>query len=623
MPPKDLRNATQYKRSNRSNSKKDDLTRKDIANLYTQLESVVERVSSPVPAHSTPPLPDARANNTSSPTLTHNSTPSKSPQLPTSSSPAPLVQQSCDCPHRHIFIPNKTSCALCDQEIPQMTQLNQIKEDLSQLRRTANENKSKIQELQQTKDKTEQQLNHTTSQLNSLRQDMQVLNDKYVDEIERVAEIQHGKEMVENELEELSQRLFEEANGMVAMEKKEKFDLQESYNHLQEKLNETRERLAAEEMQLKELRQKVQDGTLSPPVVGPGTFGLHRSLSTPMNSNNPLGGSVVINGSANEHSTNRGSDPVDVLVKNDPEETAAYDLAELFRHQLQISTSLHRQPPEGIDTILIEDFQDFIISSPNVALKKVHSLPFMKHCLTEDIEPCLRFGPHSRMSARKLIDAIILNTCFIEDTPPGFAKKQAKKHFISEQPLKISALKLSMWERFSNDDRGMFQGCQACGRQDTPLPYRFRISYMDDWACIDRYCRDRLVAVCEFFVFIRNIRQGYYGRRTIPDLYHELIRLKLQIFYVRMGVLPWIMTNLGVRSDTLGAASEPQMSVPPTPDSGLPPPSPLKDPFHLSTKNEAPMVSPLTLEGPVPPPSPSESMTPSLPPPGHSSPYQY
>ncbi|KAI7852938.1 hypothetical protein BDC45DRAFT_536782 [Circinella umbellata] len=596
MQPKDQHdeNTNNQKPPPTPSKKKTDLTRKDIANLYTQLESVVEKVPSPAP---TSPL--SENNLTVQPISTSNESPRLSRSASSTSSLQQRQRQPSDCPHRHIFIPNEATCALCDQQIPQMTKLLQSERDLDQWRTQAIKNENKLKQLQKIKQETEQKLNQVTQQLNSTRHDMQKLNDKYVDAIEHVAEIHHAKELVENELEELSQRLFEEANGMVATEKREKSNLQDAYNHLQARLNETRERLSAEEMQLKELRQKVQDGTLSPDVPHK-PFALFRSSSTPtFKGHQESQNTEESKSSKEEHQImSNESNRIMLANRNDPEQTAAYDLAELFRTQLHISTTQYQHPPDGMDVILIEQLADFILSSPTVTLKKVHSLPFLKFCLTEDIEPCLRFGPNSRMSARKLIDAITTNACYIEDTPPGFVKQQAKKHFVSEQPLKISALKLSMWELFSSDDTaGIFQGCQACGRPETLLPYRFRISYMDDWACIDRFCRDRLVAVCEFFVFIRNIRQGYYSKRTLPDLYHEAIRLRLQMFYARMGVLPWIMTSLGVKGNELGTALEPHISVPPTPEGGVPPPSPFKDTHHGE-------LSPQTPTGPLLPPSP-------------------
>ncbi|OAD07275.1 hypothetical protein MUCCIDRAFT_138265, partial [Mucor lusitanicus CBS 277.49] len=101
------------------------------------------------------------------------------------------------------------------------------------------------------------ELDDQTANFQALQNDMELLNDKYVDEIERVAEIQHSKDMVESELEDLSRRLFEEANGMVANEKREKYNLEVAQKHLENQLQETRDRLGAEQMQLKELRKRM------------------------------------------------------------------------------------------------------------------------------------------------------------------------------------------------------------------------------------------------------------------------------------------------------------------------------------------------------------------------------
>jgi chromosome segregation ATPase len=116
-----------------------------------------------------------------------------------------------------------------------------------------------IEILSKRIEELEDDLDAKTDAFVALQSDMELLNEKYVDEIERVAEIQHSKDMVENELEDLSRRLFEEANGMVANEKREKYNLEVAQRHLENQLKETRERLHAEQMQLKELRIRMEE----------------------------------------------------------------------------------------------------------------------------------------------------------------------------------------------------------------------------------------------------------------------------------------------------------------------------------------------------------------------------
>src|SRR5439155_25358278 len=111
--------------------------------------------------------------------------------------------------------------------------------------------KEKIVEL-------EDQIDSKTDALNDLQRAMTILNEKYVDEIDKVAELQHSKDMVEGELEELSRSLFEQANGMVISEKKLRHESDVQRKLLENQLQETKERLAAESSQLQELRERME-----------------------------------------------------------------------------------------------------------------------------------------------------------------------------------------------------------------------------------------------------------------------------------------------------------------------------------------------------------------------------
>ncbi|KAI8639651.1 hypothetical protein BD408DRAFT_421079 [Parasitella parasitica] len=480
---------------------------KDIARLYTTLQALGD--SNVNPEAKFIPLPPSLpiSPSPSSPIITNKSKHSSLQQHQTDTD----IEKTdiSDCPCQHILRQDDiTMCSLCNNPIPIIQELltekvqyekeiESLQEQLHIEQRNIEEQLIKIGQLNTRIEQVMSELDGQTANFQSLQNDMEILNDKYVDEIERVAEIQHSKDMVESELEDLSRRLFEEANGMVANEKREKYNLEIAQKHLENQLQETRDRLGAEQMQLKELRKRMED-----------MMEVEKS---------------------------------DMVVPKTPDHVK--DITSLLAERM----TLHEQKNAHIDAMMLDEFQGFVKTGTAVSLKKIHTIPFMKSCQDEDVEACLRFGPNSRLSARKMNEAIVLNTCFIEESPQGFAEEQAKRA-IGELPLKISGAKSLMWERFSSNNQAtVFSGCQACGRNDgTALPYRFRISYFDDWACIDRFCRDRLVAVCEFYVLIRNIRQGLYNNRSISDLYHEAMRLRLQMFYARMGALPWTLRTSGV-----------------------------------------------------------------------------
>ncbi|KAG0165209.1 hypothetical protein DFQ28_001505 [Apophysomyces sp. BC1034] len=389
------------------------------------------------------------------------------------------------------------------------------------------------------------QLHIKTEQFGRLELDMQELNKKYVAEIERVADIQHEKDMVEHDLEELSCKLFEEANGMVASEKREKWQMENE-------LRQTQEQLMAEQSQLKELRQRMQE-MMTTSMEETGSVENDAQLRARMDFQEL-------------HGLKRASSTYATLARKQQQQQQQQQ--QHLNSQQQRVTSmppLSSQPKVQreltIDEIQLEAFNDFVVSSRTAPLKKMHQFAYMKHCQTEDIEPCLRFGPHSRLSVKKMMDYLLRQPCFIEHTtePVHNDNNTLPSSAITQRPL---------WERFSNH-KSAGGGCSACGRpadQEHPLMYRFRLDEVDDWSPIDQYCRDRLVAVCEFYVFIRNIQLGLYADRPIRDLYAENIRLRLQMFYSRMGALPIILDGIGVDLDAVGKASPPFDTLATIPD---------------------------------------------------------
>ncbi|KAL1924518.1 uncharacterized protein VTP21DRAFT_4172 [Calcarisporiella thermophila] len=440
----------------------------------------------------------------------------------TAETPAPDSESSpIECLCQQILVsPESRICHLCNRVIQSVAALQQdrlaFRDELEATKRKLTDAEAKAVRLTNESAKLRTRIEELedaadarADELEALKRDLKILNEKYVDEIEKVAEIQHSKDMVENELEELSQRLFEEANGMVASEARQRHELQLVRNQLETQLQETRERLAAESQQLQELRKRMEEMAQQQPA----------------------------NATMGEES---GSKRVSVHNR------ASVDFAELLGLRQRIAPiNTEGDGSQQVDETLIAEFKEFITVGRSTLLKRLHSLPFMKHCLEEDIEPCLRFGSNPRVNPRKIADAILYNACFIEGAPPGMMEEIAK----SEQGLRNSALRPMLWERFS--DPGPFLGCQACGRTGE-MKFRFRISSLDDWLPIDQYCRDRLVAVGEFYVFIRNLHQGLYESRSIQDLYAECFRLRLQMFYARLGAFPRLRSGIDMRPLSVG-----------------------------------------------------------------------
>ncbi|KAG1144810.1 hypothetical protein G6F37_003736 [Rhizopus arrhizus] len=503
------------------------VTTKEIANIYSHLQIMME---------SAPKSPKRISDD--HPTL---------PVTPTHSSPiTPKRPKQPDCPCHHILVSKDSEhCALCDDVIPILSEMQQSKEqkqqDLNRCREVLSNEKKRSEALEKevrrmTTDceTSQKELEEKSKQYASLEKDLKVLQEKYEMEKKEAEKAKQAKRDVENELEELSQKLFEEANDMVANEKREKHQIQVQLKHLQKELKHCREQMDAEEMQLKELKMKMAR--------------LNEKRQSHL--------------FEDDENTSTCTSIEEEEQREYVDKKACRDLSGLLLHRDgHVDDDEER---EGIEPWVLQEFEDLVELGETVPIRKLHSIAYMKHSLTEDIEPCLRFGPSSRLAPRKLYEAMMLNTCFIEEAPYGYAQDQAKRPW--DVPLRISAGKSMIWERLSSSTTTPnlpFSGCQACGRDAVELPYRFRISMLDDWACIDRHCRDRLVSACEFYVFIRNVRQGYYNGRSIPDLYQESIRLKLQMFYARVGTLSQTLHNMGSKGDNIGHASGPNMIIPP------------------------------------------------------------
>ncbi|KAF9300155.1 rab guanine nucleotide exchange factor S2 [Mortierella antarctica] len=520
-----------------------DVTAKDIANLYSRIHNLIETVKEPqrkaTAALSVPTPTESQDTNGSPVEDTANATTTADTKADANGNAQDEVLIDGECPcHRVCANLATRACGLCDRIIPALADAHNeqtlLLEEMEQTNlRLAEEQKRSSAEsveaevLRKKVGDLEDALDAKTDDYLSAQRDLAILNDKYVDEIEKVAELQHAKEMVESELEELSRTLFEEANGMVASEARARHQLELTRKHLELELKDAQERLAAETSQLKELKSKMEVMMEAPP------------------------------------SSKRSS--------VDPTKGNSVDLAQLFGlNKISVPEAVSENDIEGpstpataiaIDGQLMHEFKEFVAQSSTVRLAKIHNLPFMRHCQDEDIEPCLRFGSAPRISARKLTEGICSNTCFIEETTPEQVKEYERMVLAAQQPPSPARNSVSnksmLWDRLQAQ-YAIYQapkgGCQCCGRSG-PLSHRYRIATSDDWSFIDRFCRDRLVAACEFYIFVRNIRAGLYSTRTIEDLYSESLRLRLQMFYARAGVLPIMLSELGVSSQSIGNMS--------------------------------------------------------------------
>ncbi|KAI8369359.1 uncharacterized protein BYT42DRAFT_584086 [Radiomyces spectabilis] len=415
------------------------------------------------------------------------------------------------CACRHVLVSvDSEHCGLCDQRSPQLKERQdqrleflrikyRYRNHLKRLMAQKQINETEKQMYEKTIQEKRQLLDQQLKQLSSLKEDMSVLHSKYMEERYRTEEIRKSTENLKCELEELSQRLFVEANKLIGQERKEKKRIQDAQKRLEEELKQANEELyhAKEERQM-------------------------WCCQPPLENTKPV--QAVVEAEKDESISRFSLLPSQNILLR-----ANIDLTIMMQDE-SVGFSLDVTENTPVST----EFQQFIKDAPHVSLRKLHQYPFMKQCLVADIEPCLRFGPNPRMTSKNIIEAMVANTCFVEKRPTGVSAEPKPRKLQSSEVTK------SLWERFGSP---RFHGCPACGRRsdldqhDVTLKYSFRISHLDQWATIDQPCYNRLKAVADFYRFIRKLRRRVYENQSVSELYQMCVRLRLQMFMCRMGIL--------------------------------------------------------------------------------------
>ncbi|KAJ2696561.1 hypothetical protein FB645_006167 [Coemansia sp. IMI 203386] len=373
-----------------------------------------------------------------------------------------------------------------------------------------------------------------------LKNDLSAMNDKFVDQVNMTAEIAHSRELVEAELEDLTQKLFTEANTMVAAEKKARFDAEKTTAHLRNIICDLEERLSNETMQSQELKERIEqmsaeyDDLVIRRTLVPsrrGSISSHLSDVAEVSSLRREGSVLNAQGAAGGGA---GSNSSVALNAHGDGFRLGMHAASVIAGTKSASGSAASALPIRLDESLFVEFKDFALQTQSNRLANYTSMPFMKNVVTEDVEPCLRFGSRPRISVRNVLESISSNRLQVEEMTQQVAAEMRRQQQAAERTN--SHRQAILWERFSGSVAYNPRGCQACGREGQ-CSYRFRMGSRADseWIQIDNVCRDRLVAVCEFYGFVRYLRQGIFASRSVMDLYMETIRLRLCMFYARIG----------------------------------------------------------------------------------------
>ncbi|KAF0354911.1 guanyl-nucleotide exchange factor sec2 [Gigaspora margarita] len=207
-----------------------------------------------------------------------------------------------------------------------------------------------------------------------------------------------------------------------------------------------------------------------------------------------------------------------------------------------------------IDGIIFEEFQDyvksFVNSVPPTSSTPTH--PFMKRCMNEDIHPCLFEGSagwKSPFYKRRLLDAIMKNQCEIQMIYSSFSSSVSTSSSVTQVNSPIDTQ-----SNYDDPSPAPKLKCGLCGHlrscdfhmkisdSDITVPpstttssSRFSFTGNPGWIPLDRFCRDRVVAVCDFYAFLSHLRQGLFSNSPVWGMYKQCLKYRRKMCMARIG----------------------------------------------------------------------------------------
>eukprot|EP01097_Dermamoeba_algensis_P010933 TRINITY_DN8305_c0_g1_i1.p1 TRINITY_DN8305_c0_g1~~TRINITY_DN8305_c0_g1_i1.p1 ORF type:complete len:451 (+),score=93.14 TRINITY_DN8305_c0_g1_i1:204-1355(+) len=89
-----------------------------------------------------------------------------------------------------------------------------------------------------------------------------------------------------------------------------------------------------------------------------------------------------------------------------------------------------------------------------------------------------------------------------------------------------SSLPISSSNSSSASLPATLESCYLCSRE-AQCNFRIKLSEKAPWYKVCLYCRSRLVAVCEFYRYVRNLKAGMYQNSNLMDTFLDWTRLRI------------------------------------------------------------------------------------------------
>ncbi|KFH68901.1 hypothetical protein MVEG_05705 [Podila verticillata NRRL 6337] len=250
---------------------------------------------------------------------------------------------------------------------------------------------------------------------------------------------------------------------------------------------------------------------------------------------------------------------------------------------VSLSTPEHRQEQEvrrmAVDDISLREFENHITilrrqCPVNKTLMQSASVcttdtPYMRQVLTQDIQPCLLmsqgqayFGKpgwigamlHTKSSGPSIYRKLGNKTPWYQRLLSAIERNECEIEYWTASSLSGGYLSVPTVGQPKPTTENM--QCCLCGL-DRTCEYRLWLTDQSDKKVhienavrsrpqtdsrgqsfpLDQFCRGRVVAVCDFFMFMAHLRKGLLDQQPLLELYHRSLILRHRMASARIGCL--------------------------------------------------------------------------------------
>ncbi|KAJ3031037.1 UNVERIFIED_CONTAM: hypothetical protein HDU68_006875 [Siphonaria sp. JEL0065] len=494
-------------------------------------------------------------------------------------------------------------CNLCLAPINQLRQLMHLKLDavnsllitLAQMDDAADNDRKQADEAALLLKRVEDLsvlIDSYSEEVDRHENDLVVLNEKVKEELARCFDLERDKESLQAELDELTTSLFEEANHLVQNETQQRHLLEEREMLLEVELNETRETLKREQVQLRELKIKMEKEYSS--VLAADAVAINSKLQ-------PIDEMLFAEFRdfvAAVPVTKLAKLPSISFLKNLIEDdilptlrfggnprTSTRKLLDAISSDLVTVQEMNpiqfgnwlatNQAIKDAVTVRTQAVNDARAASTvatgttdSASPTALSSIPYIPSSLTRsrnnsEVPPT----PYPTIPAETTAAITVIASISVTPSHNVFQKSMVERvsAWGSTTSVTVSTTTTTSSGSSTSDSKSsdpltsfpaffVLNGCSTCGKH-SPLQHHFKIvdpstinsnqtdpqsstilatTLNEGWIPLCENCHFRLDAVTRFYEFLRIVRTGVYATRDVKDMYAEVSAIRRDMFVSRV-----------------------------------------------------------------------------------------